>query len=187
MTEQPDRRTTLADAAIATLAADGGRGLTHRAVDRAAGVAQGSTSFYFRTREALLEAAVRRLAELDGQDVPPLEVASGEELADAVTAVLRHWLGEGAERVVARYELELEARRRPALHGVLRDAGAQVREVLAQALAGLGVGDPRPRAVDLAAAIDGLLLDQLIGAGPDRSPAEVRAAVGRLVDAALAP
>ena len=45
--------------------ADGGRGLTHRAVDRRAGLPQGSTSNYFNTREALLEAALARLVELE--------------------------------------------------------------------------------------------------------------------------
>lgn len=187
MTAQPDRRTTLADAAIATLAADGGRGLTHRAVDRAAGVAQGSTSFYFRTREALLEAAVRRLAELDGQDVPPLEVETPEQMADVVTTVLEEWLGVGVDRLIARYELALEARRRPALLSALQDAGTALREVLAAALTRLGGPEPDVRALDLAAALDGLLLDQVAGAGPRRSRPELRAAVGRLVDATLAP
>ena len=47
------RRAEIADAAISTLARDGMRGLTHRAVDRAAGLPEGSASYYFRTRQAL--------------------------------------------------------------------------------------------------------------------------------------
>lgn len=64
-----DRRTAIANAAIAVLAREGARGLTHRAVDDQAELARGSTSFYFRTRGSLLEAAASRLAQLDGQDV----------------------------------------------------------------------------------------------------------------------
>ena len=41
------RRALIADAAISTLARDGMRGLTHRAVDRAAGLPEGSASYYF--------------------------------------------------------------------------------------------------------------------------------------------
>ena len=65
------RRAEIADAAISTLARDGMRGLTHRAVDRAAGLPEGSASYYFRTRQALLQATVERLAELDSTDMPP--------------------------------------------------------------------------------------------------------------------
>jgi DNA-binding transcriptional regulator YbjK len=66
------RRALIADAAISTLARDGMRGLTHRAVDRAAGLPEGSASYYFRTRQALLQATVERLAELTSTDLQPL-------------------------------------------------------------------------------------------------------------------
>ena len=62
------RLEVLADAAIDLVAESGMRGLTHRAVDARAGVPAGSTSAYFRTREALIEGMVRRLAELDHLD-----------------------------------------------------------------------------------------------------------------------
>src|SRR5512133_616737 len=63
------RRAEIADAAISTLARDGMRGLTHRAVDRTAGLPEGSASYYFRTRQALLQATVERLAELTSADI----------------------------------------------------------------------------------------------------------------------
>ena len=59
------RRRDLCDAAIAVLAAEGARGLTHRGVDRCAGFPEGTTSFYFQTRTALLSAAMDRVIELD--------------------------------------------------------------------------------------------------------------------------
>src|SRR5262245_52626306 len=59
------RRTDIADAAIAVLAAEGSRGLTHRAVDRYLEIPEGSTSHYYRTRKALLGAAMTRLLELN--------------------------------------------------------------------------------------------------------------------------
>ena len=56
------RKDLITDAAIALVAEQGMRGLTHRAVDRRAGLPEGSTSAYFRTRKALVEGFVERLA-----------------------------------------------------------------------------------------------------------------------------
>ena len=50
-----DRRTEILDAALRVLAEHGMRGLTHRAVDEAAGIPPGSTSYYFRSRSALVD------------------------------------------------------------------------------------------------------------------------------------
>ncbi|WP_327261063.1 TetR family transcriptional regulator [Streptomyces sp. NBC_01232] len=58
-----DRRDRLRDAAIAVLAEAGGRGLTHRAVDAAAGVPTGTAKNYFPTRDALLRGAAERCEE----------------------------------------------------------------------------------------------------------------------------
>ena len=73
-----DRRTDLLDAALELVGTQGMRGLTHRAVDTAAGVPPGSTSNYFRTREALVLGIVERyivrereMATGPGGDVPP--------------------------------------------------------------------------------------------------------------------
>jgi DNA-binding transcriptional regulator YbjK len=63
--EPSGRREVLSDAAIEVIAASGMRGLTHRAVDSAADVPAGSTSYYFRSRRALLEAVLIRLNALN--------------------------------------------------------------------------------------------------------------------------
>jgi len=53
----------MADAAIVIIGERGLRALTHRAVDQALALPDGSTSYYLRTRRALLERVVTRLAE----------------------------------------------------------------------------------------------------------------------------
>ncbi len=63
------RRRELCDAAIALLAREGIKGVTHLKVDRKAGVADGTTSFYFRTSSALIRAAANRIADLDLADL----------------------------------------------------------------------------------------------------------------------
>ena len=191
------RRDLIADAAISTLARDGMRGLTHRAVDRTAGLPEGSASYYFRTRQALLQATVERLAELTSSDmlasaalvdsaatvdsaaVPP---PPGQELSAfgaLAAALVESWLTAGRERQLARYELSLEATRRPELRQTLVTTGAAIRAVIAGRFAAAGVPEPAQRAADFAAFIDGLLFDQIAGAGNRELTArDVRAAIG---------
>src|SRR6266542_2374093 len=121
--EVMSRQTDIADAAIATLARDGMRGLTHRAVDRTAGLPEGSTSYYFRTRQALLQAAIERLAEVDASEIPALPHDDPDALAHAAAELVERWLTTGRERQLARYELALEATRRPHLREVLVASG----------------------------------------------------------------
>jgi DNA-binding transcriptional regulator YbjK len=163
-----DRRTLIADAAIATIAREGLRGVTHRAVDRAAGLAEGSTSYYFRTREALLSAALARMAELDVADVGELP-APGDRvdralLTTMLTTVLRRWLTASRERTVARFELSLEATRRPGLRAKLAEHRSGFLALTESMLAAAGASEPRRHGRALAAAIDGLLFHQITGA-----------------------
>src|SRR5215469_3963224 len=101
------RRTDIADAAISTVARDGMRGLTHRAVDRTAGLPEGSCSYYFRTRHALLRATVERLAELDSAEIPAIGDGDQGAIAAEAAGLIESWLTTGRARQLARYELAL--------------------------------------------------------------------------------
>ena len=106
------RARQIGDAAIAVLADRGARGLTHRAVDQAAGLPPGTTSNYARTRAALLTLTLTRIAELDAADSPPgLPGLSGSALADALARMLHRMITdqETRRRVLARFELAFEA------------------------------------------------------------------------------
>lgn len=161
---ESSRRSELADVAIATLAREGSRGLTHRAVDRAAGVPEGSTSFYFRSRLDLLRAAVGRLAELDAAEIPSLPGTSGTDFAVAFTAVVTHLLTDGRDRQLARYQLLFEAARQPELRETLAASAGRIRALVAERFAALGVPEPEERAREFLTLVDGLLFDQLVGA-----------------------
>jgi DNA-binding transcriptional regulator YbjK len=178
------RRTDVADAAITTLARDGMRGLTHRAVDRSAGLPEGSTSYYFRTRQALLRATVERLAELDAGDIPAPPTGDLDALAHVTAELLERWLTTGRDRQLARYELSLEATRRPDLRETLAAAGARIRALVSTQLATANVRDPERRADGFVALLDGLLFDQIVGAGTRKyTPTELRATVHALLTA----
>jgi AcrR family transcriptional regulator len=149
------RRARLADAAITTLARDGSRGLTHRAVDRTAGVPEGSTSYYFRTRLHLLRAIVGRMSDLDASSLPPLVRAGGEAFVDAFTDAVHGLLTDGRDRQLARSELALEATRRPELRQALLANAVPIHVRLTEQLAVLGVPDSGDRAKDLLTLLDG--------------------------------
>jgi DNA-binding transcriptional regulator YbjK len=113
--------------AIQLLADDGAKGLSHLKVDRKAGVPDGTTSFYVRTRSALLRAVAERLAELD--------LASLQSVADSTdgragslspSRLSQVVIQAGSEpqfsRTKARYELTMQATRDPALAAILQQA-----------------------------------------------------------------
>ncbi|MCX4776366.1 TetR/AcrR family transcriptional regulator [Streptomyces sp. NBC_01264] len=188
-----DRRTLIADSAIDLVAAVGLRGLTHRAVDGAAGLPAGSTSYYFRTRTALIGACYARLAELDLGDFDggaPPSPADRDAVAAAVAALLHRWLTTGRSRQLARFELSLEAARNPELATELHRAGRGSRERAAGILAALGAARPAESAELLVAWTDGLLYDRLAGAPartrPAPDPAELKTVARRMIDAVLA-
>lgn len=185
MTAATDRRTRIADAAIATLARSGMRGFTHRAVDRTAGLPEGSSSYYFRTRQALLLAALERMTELDTVELTiPAAPRDLDELAGLMAAAVGRWLTAARERTLARYEFTLEAARRPELRAMLVANGARFRTMAVELLHGLGAAEPERRGRDLVAYLDGLVFDQLVGAGARRlDPAELRASCRDLLRA----
>ncbi|GIJ44956.1 TetR family transcriptional regulator [Virgisporangium aliadipatigenens] len=171
------RRDELCDVAITLIARVGLRGLTHRAVDREAGVPEGSTSYYFRTRNALLAAVTRRMAAIDAQARRPAGGTDPEALADLATALVLDLTGPGRERTLARYELSMEAARQPDLREALHAAGAGMRRAARDLLAAAGAAEPERQGPDLVAFLDGLVYDQLAGAGGPRTPTALRASI----------
>ena len=165
-----DRRSTILDGALAVLAEQGMRGLTHRAVDAAAGLPPGSTSYYFRSRAALVAGCVQRLLEWDlAEDVPDVEAAlltAGPDVSGALAAVLtavgvrmattERW------RTLARYELSLAAVRDPALRDDLIAGGDTIRRRGAALLAMVGAAEPDTASAQVAAVLDGLVYTALV-------------------------
>lgn len=110
------RRKDLADAAIELLGTNGARGLSHPRVDRHAGVPAGTTSFYFRTRKALVHAAASRITELDLADLSMLSELAEDGSAgySGTMGMARLVMLSGTEpyltRTRARFEVVLSAR-----------------------------------------------------------------------------
>ncbi|MFE0025576.1 TetR/AcrR family transcriptional regulator [Amycolatopsis sp. NPDC059021] len=181
MTGTTDRVTAIGDAAIAVIAAEGMRGLTHRAVDRFAGLPAGSTSYYARTRAALLELAIARMIELDNLDADPPPGHLAEYLARAAYDAITR----GRTRMLARYEFALEATRRPELRAAYDRGGLEIRQRCAELLATAGSPDPARHTRLLIGWLDGTIFDALAGTGSVSPPglAELTASAQEVVTA----
>lgn len=231
------RAELIADTALALLAERGMRGLTHRAVDERAGLPQGSTSNHARTRQALLEAAVRRLADREAQVLgadalpfaDPAESRAGGEggpggesspgregdsgtgsgfgtegdsgteggsaggapgpgggldvVLDALSLALHRYLTHHRDLLVARYELALEATRRPELRSFYDTTGRRFREPLTALMRAAGSAEPDRHTLSLVAWAEGLMFSCAVGSfhatAPDR--AELRAGLEELL------
>jgi DNA-binding transcriptional regulator YbjK len=186
-TPSASRADLVADAALALLAERGMRGLTHRAVDEAAGLPLGSTSNVARTRQALLELAVRRHAEREARVLAPEEMPEPSGGLDALTEGLALAVHRSLTRnralLIARYELALEATRRPELRAYYDRAGAVFKQQLAAMLTAVGSPDPHRHVLSLVAWTDGLMFSCAAGSFsadvPD--PEEIRAGLRELL------
>ncbi|CAL9315533.1 TetR/AcrR family transcriptional regulator [Streptomyces sp. R02] len=185
------RADLVADTALALLAERGMRGLTHRAVDEAAGLPQGSTSNVARTRQALLELAVRRLADREERVLALHELPGPDDGADAVLDALalagHRALTLNRELTLARYELALEATRRPELRAHFDAAGARFRDRLTALVTALGSTSPARHALTLTAWADGLLFSCVAGSYHADVPSlsDIRADLREIVEGML--
>jgi DNA-binding transcriptional regulator YbjK len=160
------RRRELLGAAVHVVADEGLRGLTHRAVDRRAGLPEGTCSAYFRTRQALQLAVTEYVAATMAADVDELaaelvECSGDEERAVALTlSLFERWLDE-RELILAKLELSLEAPRNPAVAEALTASRTRLVAVVDGLLsvAARERGDGRAEA--LVASFDGLLIAAL--------------------------
>ncbi|MFE0416075.1 TetR/AcrR family transcriptional regulator [Streptomyces tendae] len=185
------RADLVADAALALLAERGMRGLTHRAVDVRAALPQGSTSNVARTRQALLELAVRRLADRESRVLALHEMpdprAGLAALVDALALATHRALTSNRALTLARYELALEATRRPELRAHFDAAGGRFREQLGTLVTAMGSTDPDRHVLSLVAWADGLMFSCVAGTFHAEVPSlkEVRSGLRELLDGLL--
>jgi len=160
------RRTRLADAAIEILASHGARGLTHRAVDTATGEPPGTTSRYFRTRDALLVGVVERARELHLADLAQgLPKIDQEALGEHLSGIVLNALTVNRPRHLAMAELFLEATRRPGLRQAVTETRAAQIQLISDLHSAAGIELSHQEATLLAATITGLVLISLTTPG----------------------
>lgn len=168
-----ERRDTIIDATLVILESEGLEGITHRRVAEAAAVPLAATTYYFASKDDLMQAAMGRLIAR--------EAAVFRQIAEAVTSAGAMTLDEGVEALVE-YHRYLLRERRPAMFAefelylrIARTApGTQelrgwpqaFREVAEAALEALGAAEPQRDAQALVALIHGLILHALTASDP---------------------
>jgi len=173
------RRRELLDAALHVVADEGLRGLTHRAVDRRAGLPEGTCSAYFRTREALQTGLTQYVAARCGEDVAALahdlaqhpvgEPGVQDIVVELTVGAFESWLEE-PELLLARIELSMEASRNPGLGALLAEYRQRMVGVVDATLAARGKSHGASSAEALVAASDGLLIAALQKPASERRP-----------------
>lgn len=168
------RRRTLLDAALHVIADEGLKGLTHRAVDRHAGLPEGSCSAYWRTRNALQAAlteyvAASLLADVDGLADQIRDCGPDDEQASvaATLELFLLWLDQ-RELLVARLELTMAATRDDELAQLLADHRARLIGIVEEIMTAAGKDRGEARAEALVASYDGILLAALLQPAPAR-------------------
>ncbi|WP_026401112.1 TetR/AcrR family transcriptional regulator [Actinomadura rifamycini] len=165
------RAELVAETAITLLAERGMRGLTHRAVDEAAGLPPGAASNVARTRAALLALTLERLNELEERQFAAVSVddvpADREGAADLVARLLHGQITRDRRRTLARYELALEATRRPELRGAYDASGRHFARPAVALMEALGSADPEADGRRLVVFAEGVMFYALAGAGDD--------------------
>lgn len=172
------------DAALALVGEQGIRALTHARVDERAGLPKGSTSNWFRTRDALVAGVVTHLAERERADfaaapLPPIETP--EQLTDALTSMVAVETGPFAARTRARFALFLEGAADPAVLTPLLEQRRTYVRWMVELLAQVGARAPAEASRSLMAAADGLVLHR-VTVDPD---AAIRPVIERAVRASL--
>ncbi|MDJ0336575.1 TetR/AcrR family transcriptional regulator [Salinibacterium sp. G-O1] len=164
MASNPERRAVVTDAALVILGRDGGRALTHRAVDALADIPSGTCANYFPTRATLLLAMAKRIfdrLEPAGNRLTELEQVTEEEALASYAGYVVERLTKNPDMARALIELRLEASRDHEVHDALAPF---LRQGLSDDLEfhqvrGLGAN---PRVVILLHhLVNGILLDHL--------------------------
>lgn len=168
------RREQILDAAIAVLGRQGVRGVTHRAVDAAAGVPLGTTSNYFRTRDALFDGVVDRFAERERAAFDELFAAAAPTTPQELAALLATFAvtatGPRRELTLARFAILVEAALRPKLQRKLGQAAAEIRAWGAELMRAVGSAHPQRDMSIMANHVDAVTLHQLAYPDPEFDP-----------------
>ncbi|MEV6389645.1 TetR/AcrR family transcriptional regulator [Nocardia xishanensis] len=169
-----DRRTLIVDAAIELIASSGIRALTHRALDTALELPPGSSSYYFRTKRALIEAIADRISARSRSDFVAAGFAASDaadlpSIAHGIAAWLDRLLLERRDHLIARHALIIDLIGDPELHARLSKSlfsleGAQ------ELFRANDFHDPNTAAADFLAVLEGAVFDRLAGNRKDLPP-----------------
>ena len=161
-----ERRGAILAATARLMLRDGLGAVTHRAVAAEAGVPLAATTYYFASKDELVVEALGVLVHDEIRRVSERAATLGEELSSAsrAAAAVAEVLfpdTEAAGGLLAKFELYLEAARRPGLRATAAQWQESFNQLAAGSLAIAGSSQAERLAPLLVAGIDGLLVHRL--------------------------
>lgn len=186
------RRATILAATIRILSRDGLAAVTHRAVAREADVPLAATTYYFSSKDELVTEALAILVDEEIARLGHRALEMGEALAspgDAAAALAEVLMpdAEVAGALLAKFEVYLEAARRPVLRATAAQWRVAFTDLAESSLRLAGAADPQRLAPVVVAGIDGILVHELSDGRPDAGDVErLRARLEQLFELVLA-
>jgi DNA-binding transcriptional regulator YbjK len=180
------RRDLILRATLRLIGARGADSVTHRAVAKEAGVPLAATTYYFASKEQLLEQTLllaareetERLERLVSELAP--RALTAREWAAAVAGHISSDLERDPAKHVALFELGLEATRTAALRAEVAEWQAAHLRLAELGCHAVGSCEPELDARIVVAALTGLMLEQLASGQPGFGQAVMRPALDRL-------
>jgi DNA-binding transcriptional regulator YbjK len=175
--QRAERRGAILAATIRILSDQGLAAVTHRAVAREAGVPLAATTYYFSSKDELVTDALAILVDEEITRVGERAVEMGDALSspsDAAAAFAEVLMPDAAAAggLLAKFEVYLEAARRPVLRTTAAQWRAAFTELAETGLRLAGAADPERQAPLLVAGIDGILVHELSDGRPDAGDIE---------------
>lgn len=180
------RREEILRATLRVIGAHGADAVTHRAVAQEAGVPVSATTYYFASKDELLQQTLLLAAREETErlerlvlELAPLSLSAGDWAA-AVSAQIAADIRDEPDKHVALFELGLEATRTELLRGELarwQEAHIRLAEMGCRAV---GSEEPELDARIVVATLTGLMLEQLASGREDFEEEVLRPALERL-------
>lgn len=162
----PERRRVILDATLRLIAADGIDAVRHRAVAHEAGVPLAATTYYFMSKDEMIEDALVYAAEVEMARVAAHanELRATDLSPAAWASAFTRWFAqslapEGRSRLAWRYQLKLLAGHSGRCHAVCARWIDRDTALLVELLKRSGSRNPDRDAVVVLAAIEGLSLN----------------------------
>jgi DNA-binding transcriptional regulator YbjK len=161
-----ERRAAILAATVQLLVREGLAAVTHRAVAREAGVPLAATTYYFDSKDELVGEALAILVADEITRVSERAAELGDDISSpsrsaAAVAEVLFPDAEAAGGLLAKFEVYLEAARRPGLRATAAHWQSEFTKLSEGALSLAGASDPKRLAPLLIAAVDGMLVHRL--------------------------
>jgi TetR/AcrR family transcriptional regulator, regulator of biofilm formation and stress response len=161
-----ERRAAILAATVRLLVREGLAAVTHRAVAREAGVPLAATTYYFDSKDELIGEALAILVADEIARVSERAAELGDDISSpsrsaAAVAEVLFPDAEAAGGLLAKFEVYLEAARRPGLRATAAHWQREFTKLSEGALRLAGAADPERLAPILIAAVDGMLVHRL--------------------------